>query len=761
MRTKSRQELEAPRLGENYFRQLIEASLDPLVTLDRDGKITDVNPATEAATGRKRTELIGTDFSDYFSKPENAHACYRQAFRAGLVRDYPLELRQRDGSIIPFLCNASVYKDARGGVIGAFADMRDVSEQKRVEAALKESEEKFRHVFESSPLGKSLTRVSGEVSVNRAFCELLGYSAPELENKKWQDISHPDDVEMTNREIAPLLTGEKSEARFRKRYLHKTGAVIWAELSTTLRRDAAGQPLYFITTVNDITERVRLDIALRESEERFRVAAASANDVVYEWDLKQRVQWFGKIDEMLGYPPGGFSRDFDGFVAAVHPDDRANLIAAIQAHLEARAPYAVEYRVRRRNGENRWWSARGVALRTPDGKPLRWIGSITDITAPKEADLALRASEQRLRRFYESSLVGIIYWNMRGQILDANDKFLDMTGYTRDELTSGRIDWQNMTPPEFRHLDEKSVAELKATGVNQRPFEKEYLRKDGTRLPILLAGAMLDEARENGVAFVLDIAARKQAEAEIKRLCADLDLRVRERTLELEAANKELEAFCYSVSHDLRAPLRAMDGFSKIALGQHAHELSPEVREALRIVRDSAQQMAQLINDLLEFSRLSRQPVLKSHVSPRPIVDECLETLEASWAGRRVEFCIGELPTCRGDAGLLRLVWINLLSNALKFSRPRDPARIEIGSRHNGETVYYVRDNGVGFKMAYSDKLFSVFQRLHRAEDFEGTGVGLATAQRIIQRHGGRIWAEAQLNKGATFFFTLEPPINP
>jgi light-regulated signal transduction histidine kinase (bacteriophytochrome) len=233
--------------------------------------------------------------------------------------------------------------------------------------------------------------------------------------------------------------------------------------------------------------------------------------------------------------------------------------------------------------------------------------------------------------------------------------------------------------------------------------------------------------------------------------------RVQERSAELEVANKELEAFSYTVSHNLRAPLRAMDGFSRILLEDYSSQLPPEAERYLRIVRESAQQMGRLIDDLLAFSRLSRQPVNKQPIDTAALVRQALDSLSSEQGGRQVDLSIGGLPPCQGDPALLRQVWINLLSNALKFTREQGVARIEIGclTQEDDAPVYFVKDNGVGFDMQYAGKLFGVFQRLHRAEEYDGTGVGLAIVQRIIHRHGGRVWAEAEPGQGATFYFTI------
>jgi signal transduction histidine kinase len=241
------------------------------------------------------------------------------------------------------------------------------------------------------------------------------------------------------------------------------------------------------------------------------------------------------------------------------------------------------------------------------------------------------------------------------------------------------------------------------------------------------------------------------------RLNEDVRAQLKHTNSRLVEAVKELEAFSYSVSHDLRAPLRSIDGFARIALRDHEQELPERARHCLRVVLESAGQMGQLIDDLLAFARLGRQAVKKRPVATASLVHQCLEDLSGERDGRNVEITVGDLPTCEADPALLKHVFTNLLGNALKFTRDRDPARIEVGRQVDEmPPVFYVRDNGAGFDMKYSAKLFGVFQRLHRAEDFEGTGVGLAIVDRIVRRHGGRVWAVGEVGKGATFYLTLE-----
>jgi len=249
--------------------------------------------------------------------------------------------------------------------------------------------------------------------------------------------------------------------------------------------------------------------------------------------------------------------------------------------------------------------------------------------------------------------------------------------------------------------------------------------------------------------------------AQIQEQNEVLEQRVRERTAELAAANDELEAFCSSAAHDLRTPLRTITGFAEVLLDPRANISPAEAQRLARMIRDGSGQMTELINDLLAFSRLGRQPMARQKVNLDPLCREVLEALAHERGQRRVELRLQPLPPAEGDPALLRVVFVNLLSNAFKYTRPRENAVIEIGATTKEDStipVYFVRDNGVGFDMGDASKLFGVFQRLHHVHEFEGTGVGLATVRRIVERHGGRIWAEAAPDAGATFFFTLRAP---
>ena len=291
-------------------------------------------------------------------------------------------------------------------------------------------------------------------------------------------------------------------------------------------------------------------------------------------------------------------------------------------------------------------------------------------------------------------------------------------------------------------------------------YELTYIRKDGSRFPAVVSVTALRDAQSAIIGYLLigtDNTARRKAEEAVRQLYAELERRVIQRTAELQESNKELEAFSYSVSHDLRAPLRALDGFSQAVLDDFGPQLPDECQRYLKTIRYSAQQMGALIDALLEFSRFNRQELNKRTIDTGQLVRSALDELGFPWPERQVEIRVGDLPVSSGDPVLLKQVWMNLLSNALKYTNKREKAEIEIGRiKIHGTEAFFVRDNGTGFDMRYAGKLFGVFQRLHRMEDYEGSGVGLAMVQRIVNRHGGRVWADAVVDRGATFYFTLE-----
>ncbi|MFA6544183.1 MAG: ATP-binding protein [Limisphaerales bacterium] len=380
------------------------------------------------------------------------------------------------------------------------------------------------------------------------------------------------------------------------------------------------------------------------------------------------------------------------------------------------------------------------------------------------AEEALRKSEYR-HRIVADFTDDWEYWRLPdGSLTYVSPSCERLTGYPAREFLQDPELLMKVIHPEDRPLFVRHLADLRDAPVDERHAEMEFriLTRSGEerwighvcRQVFASDGKPLGRRGSNR-----DITARKLAEAEILKLNAELEQRVRDRTVQLETANKELEAFSYSVSHDLRAPLRAIHGFARILQEDYAPRLDAEGRRLLDVISVEAVRMGRLIDELLKFSRLNSQPLQKEMVSHQALASEALEQLAAVRSGRRIEMAVGDLPASPCDPALLLQVWVNLLSNALKYTGPRAVAEIVIGGRQEGDdAVYFVKDNGVGFDMKYADKLFGVFQRLHTSAEFEGVGVGLALVQRIVHRHGGRVWAEGRVDEGATFYFSLPNP---
>ncbi|MGZ4125491.1 MAG: sensor histidine kinase [Actinomycetota bacterium] len=365
-----------------------------------------------------------------------------------------------------------------------------------------------------------------------------------------------------------------------------------------------------------------------------------------------------------------------------------------------------------------------------------------DVTARKEVEAALSRSQARFRQLLEHAPDATIGVRSDGIIVLANLQAEGLFGRSRDELIGTAV--EDLIPLGSRPAHQAhrrryfGHPEPRPMG---RGLDLRARRSDGSEFPVEISlSALTTDDELVALAAVRDITDRRRVEDEMRR------------------ANGELEAFAYSVSHDLRAPLRAMDGFARIIEEEHTDEVGETARRYLGRIRINAQRMGQLIDDLLAFSRIGRQQPTKHDVDPARIVAAALRDLESEREGRDVEIVLDELPRCVADPALLELVFLNLLSNALKYTRGRADARIEVGAIPSGDgspATFFVRDNGVGFDMRYADKLFGVFQRLHPADRYEGTGVGLATVQRVVERHGGRVWADAAPDRGATFFFTL------
>jgi hypothetical protein len=571
---------------------------------------------------------------------------------------------------------------------------------------------------------------------------------------------HPDDRERMRacwEEAVRTLEPYRAEARL---WHGESGAYRYTTARAVPVILPGGSVREWIGTVNDIHDQKLAEEALHESRELYRQIVETASEGIWltdpDWNL---VFANARMGELLGYD----MKELIGMnvEAFTFPDDQEAFIGRKQSREEGERQF-YQANLRRKDGSELCALFSAGPLKSDDGRFMGSIAMVTDITDRVRAQRTLRENERRLATLMKN-LPGMAYrclvdahWTM--EFVSEGGEAL--TGYPPSRMMNNPdLAFVKLIHPEDLHYMSSNVAiALKSHDAFRLVYR--IRTADGTEKWVWEQGQGIYDAEGNVLAiegFITDITEQKEAEEEVKRLNEDLEFRVARRTQELQEANRELESFSYSVSHDLRAPLRGIDGFTRILDEEYAPVLPKEGRRYLNLVRSNAQKMGQLIDDLLNFSRMNRRPIHRVPVDPANVAREALESIQSEMDGREVSISVGELPEAEADPALLRQVFVNLLSNALKFTRRRDAGRIEIGSHIDGgkRIVYSVKDNGVGFDMRYKDKLFGVFQRLHRAEEYEGTGVGLALIQRIIHRHGGEVWVEAQPDKGATFYFTL------
>jgi PAS domain S-box-containing protein len=644
----------------------------------------------------------------------------------------------------------------------ALRETEDRRWREQAERSLRESEERFRMLVDGvKDYALFMLDPEGRVtSWNPGAQRLHGYHPDEVLGRPVSLFYVEEDTAKSKPTLdlrTAAVTGRFEEEGRRAR---KCGKKFGAHVVITALRDLTGKLRGYAHVTRDISGRRQMQDSLHKSEALKTAILDAALDAIISIDQAGRLQeWNRAAEKIFGYSrDDALGRPVDQLIIPptlrkLYHDGVAHYLMTGAASLVGKP---IELTLRRADGSE-FRAEMGIS-RILTESPPRCTALIRDITERKQAEMALRRSEERLRMLVDGVKDYAIYLlDEKGNVTTWNAGAERLTGYREEEILGKPL--ATLFTPEDADAGMPAGMLQRAAKEGHAQYNGWRLRKDGSRFWAEGEVTVLkDEAGQvRGFSKVAhDVSRQREAEEAIQRLNATLEQRVRERTAQLEEANQELEAFSYSVSHDLRAPLLHISGYADILLSEAGAQLDRQSKDYLKVIAEGAKQMGGLIDALLEFSRMGRSELRKQRVDVAALVEEARRTLRRELENRNVEWAVAKLPEVRGDPTMLKQVLVNLLSNALKYTRSRARPKIKVGATLGSqEAVFFVRDNGVGFDMDFSGKLFGVFQRLHPAREFEGTGIGLANVRRIIHRHGGRVWAEGAVNKGATFYFSL------
>lgn len=765
------------------FAAVVDSSDDAIISKTLEGIITAWNHGAEKVFGYSASEALGQRMlllmpPDRLVEESEILASIARGQR---VDHFETVRVRKDGRKMDVSVTISPIRDSQGLIVGASKIARDITERKRGEEALREKEHLLSESQRIAYVGSWTYHPfdpGDRLTWSEEMYKIHGVSpesfTPTVESLV--GLILPEDQLRMREWIAACMADEKpSDCEFR--VLLSTGSVRSLNGRGELQHDSQDKPIRLVGTVQDITERRQAEDALRESKEQFQAMANGIPQLAWIADADGSIVWYNQrwyqftgttFEQMQGW----------GWQTVYDPEFLPIVMERWKAAIAAGVPFEMEFPLRNAEGHFRAFLTRVMPLKNSAGQVVRWFGTNTDISERKQAEEQLilqaeqlsqsrQALEEKsfmLQSVLDSMAEGLVAANEQGKFIIWNPAAEKLVGLGTADLPPSQ--WSNHygvffhdkvtpIPPGQDPLERAIHGEVVHCEVflrNPRLDREVWLEINSSPL------RGKDGALRGGVAAFRDITQRKTDELEIRTLNNELEDKVAKRTEQWEAANRELEAFSYSVSHDLRTPLRHIAGFARILVNDFGAEMTGEARDHLQRIEDAVVRMGQLVDALLNMAVLRRRPLRLSRTELNPLIAEVISVLAPECEGREVEWRIGRLPALDCDPVLISQVFQNLLSNALKYSSGRSPAVIEVDSiqQPGKPVVVLVRDNGAGFDMRYARKLFGMFQRLHTESEFAGTGVGLATVHRIIQKHGGLVWTEADLDRGATFYFSLQ-----
>ncbi len=749
----------AQRATREYLGVTLRSIGDAVIATDLHSRITLMNPIAEKLTGWAEEDAIGEPLDTVFhvvneetGEPVESPAdkVMQGSGMVGLGKN--TLLIDRHGIKRPIAdSGAPIMMAPHESPLGVVLVFRDQSEERRSQQAIIDQQARYRALVENAPVG--IFHFTNDLLIsycNDRLAEILHSSAEQLTGVDLHSLG--DDA------ILAMLHGALNGQR---------GAYdgpFVSPLSTNVQilsirvapeYDADGKVYGGVGIVEDRTAFLEAEEQLRDTKERYVLAQRGTNEGLWDWDPKTRHLYLSaRLLSLLGLHSDTLRTTGDEWLKLIHPDDRARYREDFVAHLRGETEhFESEYRIADKDGKFHWVLARGLAHRNQQGRAVRIVGSIGDITARKLAEEQLKAERDFSRGLIDSLPAPFFLFDQKARLVLWNRFVSELTGLDDAELQNAEA--ESLVIPEQEPV---MAHRIESALISGEASAEVMLRRSGKDpVPFLVVGRrVILDGKPHIVGVGTDLTERKFAERAIKRLNSELERRVAERTSQLSAALNELESFSYSVSHDLRAPLRAIEGYSSILGSDYGDKLDDEAKELLRRVRAAVHRMGQLIDDLLTLSRVSRKELERRPVDLSHLAHVICEELRQQEPEREMRVDIAADLRVEGDPSLMRTVLENLLGNAWKFTgRMAQPEIHFSAAHHQGVDSFVIRDNGAGFDMRYRENLFRPFQRLHSDREFPGTGIGLATVARIVRRHGGEVWAEGEVGKGAALYFSI------